>query len=115
MKTVNTVEQNRRAEASRRSVEIKRLGAEFGFSATGIAPLEKNPHAAELDRWLAAGHAGTMTYLHRQAETRKDTRRIMPHARSAAVTLSNYFHRGGAPGPGPRAHYTGRVAQYARS
>ena len=88
-------------------IEIKRRAAELGFAATGIARLDRNPHAAELDRWLADGHAGTMTYLHRQAAKRKDPRRIMPGARSAVVTLTNYFH-GSAPGPG-------RVAQYAWS
>ena len=43
------------------SVELKRRATALGFTITGIARLEKNPHAAELDRWLAAGHAGTMT------------------------------------------------------
>ena len=88
-------------------IEIKRRAAELGFAATGIARLDRNPHAAELDRWLADGHAGTMTYLHRQAAKRKDPRRIMPGAKSAVVTLTNYFH-GSAPGHG-------RVAQYAWS
>ena len=91
------------------SIEIKRRAAALGFAATGIARLEQNPHRAELDRWLAAGHAGTMTYLHRQADKRKDPRKIMPHARSAVVTLTNYYH--GAADPGPVA----RVAQYAWS
>jgi epoxyqueuosine reductase len=89
-------------------IEIKRRAAALGFAATGIARLEPNAHAAELDRWLNAGHAGTMTYLHRQAEKRKDPRTIMPHARSAVVTLTNYFH-------GQRAPEGGRVAQYAWS
>jgi epoxyqueuosine reductase len=101
-----------RAETSRRSVEIKHRGSELGFSAVGIAPLDRNAHAMELDRWLADGHAGTMTYLHRQAEKRKDPRLIMPHATSAVVTLTNYFH--GAPGVG-HAPVVGRVAQYAWS
>jgi epoxyqueuosine reductase len=79
-----------------RSAEIKRRAAALGFDATGVAPLERNAHATELDRWLAAGHAGTMTYLHRQAEKRKDPTRIMPEARVAVVTLTNYFH--GSPG-----------------
>jgi epoxyqueuosine reductase len=77
----------------------------LGFDAVGITTLERNAHAAELDDWLAAGHAGTMTYLHRQAQQRKDPRRIMPEARVAVVTLTNYFH--GASGGG--------VAQYAWS
>src|SRR2546421_12134480 len=87
------------------SVELKRRATALGFTVTGIARLEKNPHAADLDRWLAAGHAGPMTYLHRQAEKRKDPRGIMPGAKSAVVTLTNYFHGR------PRS----RVAQYARS
>lgn len=89
------------------SVEIKRRAKTLGFDAVGIAPLEPNPHAAELDRWLAAGHAGTMTYLHRQAEKRKDPRLIMPDARVAVVTLTNYFHGSAQSRP--------RVAQYAWS
>src|SRR5437588_4149209 len=87
------------------SVELKRRATALGFTVTGIARLEKNPHAAELDRWLAAGHAGTMTYLHRQAEKRKDPRVIMPGAKSAVVTLTNYFH----------GSLRSRVAQYAWS
>src|SRR5207249_10239093 len=61
-----SVEQTRRADASGRSVEVKRRALELGFDAVGIATLEANAHAAELDRWLAAGYAGTMSYLHRQ-------------------------------------------------
>jgi len=94
-------------------IEIKRRAAELGFAATGIARLDRNPHAAELDRWLADGHAGTMTYLHRQAPKRKDPRKVMPGARSAVVTLTNYFH--GSADPAPAARGSGRVAQYAWS
>jgi epoxyqueuosine reductase len=95
------------------NLEIKRRAAALGFTATGIAPLDRNPHATELDRWLADGHAGTMTYLQRQAKKRKDPRKIMPGARAAVVTLTNYFH--GDPGHGPGARQPGRVAQYAWS
>jgi epoxyqueuosine reductase len=87
------------------SARVKGRAAALGFARTGVARLEPNPHAAEFDRWLAAGHAGTMTYLHRQAEKRKDPRRIMPEARVAVVTLTNYFHGGAG----------GGVAQYAWS
>src|SRR6266516_979110 len=79
------VAQKRRAETSRNSVEVKRRGLALGFDAVGIATLEPSAHVAELDRWLAAGYAGTMTYLHRQAEKRKDPARIMPGAKAAVV------------------------------
>ena len=95
---------------------VKQRGAALGFDAVGIASLEANPHAAELDRWLAAGHAGTMTYLHRQAAKRKEPARIMPEARVAVVTLTNYWHGSVDPGAAPRgSRGPGRVAQYAWS
>jgi len=93
-----------------RSVEIKRRATALGFTAVGVARLDRNPHAAELDRWLADGHAGTMTYLHRQSEKRKDPRLVMPGAKTAIVTLTNYFHGVADPGATP-----GGVAQYAWS
>jgi len=101
---MNPVEQN---------VEVKRRGTALGFDAVGVTTLERNAHADDLDRWLAAGHAGTMTYLHRQAEKRKDPTRIMPRARVAVVTLTNYFHGSANPGAAPRGQP--RVAQYAWS
>ena len=93
-------------------IAIKRRAAELGFAATGIARLDRNPHADELDRWLADGHAGTMTYLHRQAEKRKDPRLVMAGAKTAVVTLTNYFHGDRIPNPEPRVP---RVAQNAWS
>ena len=118
-----------------RSVEVKRRATALGFTLTGVTRLDRNPHAAALDAWLAAGHAGTMTYLHRQAERRKDPRRIMPAAKSAVVTLTNYFHGSANPGrqpgenknptpgfsinpglaPGVSKAVTSKVAQYAWS
>ncbi len=117
------------------TVAVKRRALELGFDAVGIASLEANAHAAELDQWLDAGYAGTMTYLHRQADKRKDPTRIMPGARVAVVTLTNYFHgdpdpgrkpgeNGNQPNPGASVNpglatgvsrASGRVAQYAWS
>src|SRR5438034_10228646 len=88
-------------DVERNTVEVKRRALALGFDAVGIATLEANAHAAELDRWLAAGYAGTMTYLHRQAEKRKDPARIMPGAKVAIVTLTNYFHGSDHPGREP--------------
>jgi len=95
----------------RNSVAVKRRGEALGFDAIGVASLERNAHADALDRWLAAGYAGTMSYLHRQAEQRKLPHRIMPEATVAVVTLTSYFH--GAADPRPAARDHGKVAQYA--
>jgi len=102
------VERERLAKTSRDAVAVKGRALALGFDAVGVASLEPNAHARELDQWLAAGYAGTMTYLHRQAEKRKDPARIMPGARVAVVTLTNYFH-------GPARPRVGKVAQYAWS
>jgi epoxyqueuosine reductase len=103
----------RREETSRRSVEVKRRALSLGFDAVGIATLEANAHGAELERWLDAGFGGTMTYLRRQAERRKEPARIWPEARAAVVTLTNYWH--GSTDPGRKAGVPARVAQYAWS
>jgi len=114
------------ATASSRSAELKRRALAMGFTAVGVANLEKNAHAAELDRWLAAGYAGTMTYLHRQAAKRKEPTRIMPGAQFAVVTLTNYFHgpaltsplsakRRGGQGVRHRGGPGVKIAQYAWS
>jgi epoxyqueuosine reductase len=107
------------------TVAVKRRALDLGFDAVGVASLERNAHAAELDQWLSAGYAGTMTYLHRQAEKRKEPARIMPGAEVAVVTLTNYFHdpdpgrKPGDPGnPGLATRVSRasvRVAQYAWS
>src|ERR1700747_1920384 len=96
------VEQQRQAETSRKTVEGKRRALELGFDAVGIATLEPSAHAGALARWLAAGYAGDMTYLERQAERRNHPARILPDARVAIVTLTNYFHGSPDHAAGPR-------------
>src|SRR5437667_9776835 len=91
------VEQNRRAKTSPNIVALKRRALELGFDAVGVAPLEPNAHAGELDAWLAAGYAGTMSYLHRQLAKRKQPARIMAGAKVADVTPTNYLHESSDP------------------
>src|SRR2546430_17699445 len=120
------VAERRHEETSRRTVAVKGRAAELGFDAVGVASLERNAHGDELDQWLAAGYAGSMAYLHRQADKRKHPARIMPDAPVAVVTLTHYFHcstdprrkPGGPrnPRPSPRGNApasAGRVAHLA--
>lgn len=64
---------------------------ELGFLACGVASLESSRYGDALDRWLAAGYAGTMRYLHRQARKRKRPADIVAGATSAVVVLENYL------------------------
>ena len=91
------------------TVAVKNRALALGFDAVGVAGLDPVTHADAFDQWLAAGHAGTMTYLHRQGAKRREPQRIWPEARAAVVTLTNYYH-----GPAPAAR-AARVAQYAWS
>lgn len=87
---------------------------ELGFVACGIASLEPSRRGDALDRWLAAGYAGTMRYMHRQAGKRKAPGEIVPGAKVAVVVLENYLP--GEQGPGSRepAGAAVKIAKYAR-
>src|SRR3989454_9499434 len=111
--TRKDVEQKRRVATSRNTVEVKRRARDLGFDAVGVASLEPNAHAVELERWLAAGYAGTMSYLHRQSARRKQPARIMAGAKVAVVTLTNYFH--GAVDPRARPGGAAKGAPNAQS
>jgi epoxyqueuosine reductase len=89
------------------SSEVRNRAAALGFLACGITDPSPTPHADRLDAWLANGYAGTMRYLHRQAERRKHPERIVPEARSIVIVLDNYYH--------PERHpHPPRIAKYAR-
>jgi epoxyqueuosine reductase len=70
---------------------VKLRAEELGFIACGVTHPGATAHGECLDRWLASGYAGTMRYLHRQANRRKDPSQIVPQARSVVVVLDNYY------------------------
>ncbi len=57
----------------------------------GIAPVVESDHAAFLEAWLAAGHAGTMAWMARTAEVRTDLKRRFAWARTAVVAAAPYL------------------------
>jgi epoxyqueuosine reductase len=74
----------------------------LGFDLVGIAELGPADTSAQFDEWLAAGHAGTMGYLARGAEKRRDTRLPAPGTTHAVVVALDY---GGKEPSGPVARY----------
>ncbi|HXI20545.1 MAG TPA: tRNA epoxyqueuosine(34) reductase QueG, partial [Gemmatimonadales bacterium] len=92
------------------AIEVKREAERLGFAACGVATLEPLPHAEVLDRWLQAGYAGNMRYLHRQARKRKDPRLADREAVRAVVVLDNYYYADAEAEPPPAP----RIARYAR-
>jgi epoxyqueuosine reductase len=87
---------------------IKAQAFALGFDLCGIAVLAPAATAPALNRWLAEGRAGEMSYMERHVEERHDPRRVNPGSRSAVVVAMNY---GGAEAPGPVARYA-RGADY---
>jgi epoxyqueuosine reductase len=94
------------------STDLAAFAASLGFVACGIASLEPSRRGEALDAWLAAGYAGSMRYLHRQAAQRKRPGEIVPGAVAAVVVLENYL-----PGEGKREAESGmrgvKIAKYA--
>ena len=86
---------------------MKERARELGFANVGITNLAPTPHHQALDDWLAAGYAGTMRYMHRQAERRKEPARILPGAQRCVVVSYNYYRR-----RQPLPESAGRVAMY---
>jgi epoxyqueuosine reductase len=92
------------------SAEVKAEGRRLGFVACGVTTLDPIPHADALDRWLGAGYAGNMRYLHRQAKKRKDPRLADAEAQRAIVVLDNYYY----PEPSEDGPSRPKLARYAR-
>jgi epoxyqueuosine reductase len=91
----------------------KDLARKLGFDRVGVAALTSSPKAQYYREWLAAGHAGSMRYLHRNVSLRENPARLLPGARSAICVALGY-HRREAPPPTPGNDSEGRVAQYVR-
>lgn len=92
---------------------VKEAARDLGFLACGVADLGPSRRGDALDRWLAAGYAGEMRYLHRQARKRKHPLEIVPGARVAVVVLENYLPP--PPPPEPERTEPGlKIAKYAR-
>jgi epoxyqueuosine reductase len=83
---------------------IKAQALGLGFDLVGITRTGPADTAAHFDQWLADGHVGTMSYMERHADIRRDTRLPFGGGSSAIVVALNYG--GGEP--------TGPVARYAR-
>ena len=74
----------------------------LGFDLAGVAELGPADTAAAFEEWIGAGHSGTMGYLARGAEKRRDTRLPRPGTTHALVVALDY---GGKEPSGPVARY----------
>src|SRR6516165_7968249 len=68
------------------SESIKAKAHEIGFDVCGIAPAADHPELRFFSEWIARGFAGSMGYLSRSTERRRDVRQVLPSAQSVVVT-----------------------------
>ncbi|WP_405051818.1 tRNA epoxyqueuosine(34) reductase QueG [Sphingomonas sp.] len=93
---------------------IRDEAARLGFVSCGFARADAAPDAgAELKRWLAAGHHGTMGWMAERADQRVSPTALWPEARSVIALAMSY-----APASNPLALAEepglGRVSVYAQ-
>jgi epoxyqueuosine reductase len=60
------------------SAEIKRIGLGLGFTKLGIASTDLGADEQRLDRWLALGRHGTMSYMERHGRKRSRPGELVP-------------------------------------
>ncbi len=70
---------------------IRELAAELGLRSVGFAEAKPPARGELLVKWLREGKAGTMSYLHRQAERKLNPARVLAGARSVIGVVQPYF------------------------
>ncbi len=98
-------------DASSRSQDltssIMQYALALGFCAAGCAPLTAMDDAAgKLDRMIKEQRHGSMRYLERQRETRRDPAGLLPGARTILCAALPYHHPG-------KAQPVARISRYA--
>ena len=93
---------------------VKHIAAALGFSDCRIAALTgPAPHAAEFQAWLDAGQHGSMAWLEKNPNRRKDPREVLPGAQSVITVALNYYQPAASSGTLPSLSAHGKIAQYA--
>src|SRR5262245_23547517 len=87
------------------AARVKEAGRRLGFDLVAIGPADPPDHLAAFERWLDAGHAGTMAYLERGRDKRADPGRVLPGAKSVVACALGYFQGPGTRGPSGVARY----------
>jgi epoxyqueuosine reductase len=83
---------------------------ELGFDLVGFAPAERmEEEGTRYEEWIAARYHGSMEWMERNVEKRRDIRGLLPSARSVIVVARNYY----TPHQQPSGPDHARVSRYA--
>lgn len=98
-----------------KSILVKQMAISLGFDLVGITSAGPLTGAGYYRNWLAAGYAGSMSYLTRNVPIREDPSRLWPQARSiiCAAVSYNSADKGRSPPPTVNSP-VGLISSYAR-
>jgi len=78
-------------ELSQLADQIKDWAAELGFQQVGITDVDLGEHEAYLQKWLEAGHHGTMGYMDRHGSKRSRPDELEPGTRRVISLRMDYL------------------------
>ncbi len=89
------------------SMPIKQTARDLGFGMVGVCDAAAPQSISFFEKWLEAGFQGSMAYLQRHLQLRKDPTALLPGVRSVIAVGLNYNQEAAA-----RSRYP-KVARYA--
>ena len=89
---------------------IEAKAHELGFALVGVTRAAASSHRHALERWLAEGKHGEMSWLAERAAEMADVRLLLRDARTV-ISVADRYHDGR---PDRLLHGRGRIARYAR-
>jgi epoxyqueuosine reductase len=102
------------AQLERLAADIKAIGRELGFAKLGIAATDLSADEKYLERWLALGRHGTMSYMERHGAKRSRPAELVPGTvRVIAARMSYWPAHARAARDALADPATGYVARYA--
>jgi epoxyqueuosine reductase len=78
-------------QLERLAAEIKQLGRDLGFSKLGVAAAKLGADEARLQRWLALGRHGTMSYMERHGLKRSRPADLVPGTVTIVCARMSYW------------------------
>src|ERR1700757_4973462 len=74
------------------TIIVREAAKTVGFDYCGIAAAVRlDDDARRLEKWLAKGMQGSMSYMEKHFDLRVDPQRLVPGAKSVITVLLNYF------------------------
>jgi epoxyqueuosine reductase len=88
---------DRNHEALDLLTQIRQWGEELGFQALGFTGIDLQPHEAHLEKWLAEGHQGEMSWMDEHGKKRSRPSALVPGTCTVISARMDYLPHGADP------------------